>query len=134
MAVEKGMRKDFDRWNEKKKRLHTDAEHRLYHEREVWWCALGANVGFEQDGAGDEYRRPALILTGISKQTCVIIPLTAATNPHPLRPSLGLVGGREARALLSQMRVIDTKRLVRKMEYLNKEIFERIRKAAKDML
>ena len=51
-----------------------------------------------------------------------------------MRPSVGKVDDQEARALLSQMRVIDTKRLVRKIEYLDRKIFERIRKTAKDLL
>lgn len=128
------MIKDFDLWNEQKKSIHADAENRLYQTRELWWCALGTNIGFEQDGSGDEYRRPVIILKGLSKHTCFIIPLTTAVNDHPLRPSVGLIAGREARALLSQMRVVDSKRLVRKIGYLDRDIFERIRKAAKDLL
>ena len=128
------MKKDFDTWNENKKRIHTEGESKLYHERELWWCALGANVGAEQDGSLKEYRRPVLILKGLSRQTILVIPLTATPKHHPLRPSLGFVAGKEARALLSQMRVIDTKRLVRKIGYLDKDIFAKIRKAAKDLL
>jgi len=128
------MNKDFDLWNGQKKNIHTDAENKLYHAREVWWCALGANIGFEQDGSGGEYRRPVIILKGLSRQTCFVIPLTTAVNDHPLRPSVGRIAGKEARALLSQMRVVDSKRLVRKIGYLDRDIFERIRKAAKDLL
>ena len=128
------MKKDFDEWNKEKKHIHVDADNKLYHAREIWWCALGVNVGFEQDGSGDEYRRPVLILKGLSRQTCFIVPLTTAAGNHPLRPSIGIVGDKEARALLSQIRVIDTKRLVRKIGHLEKGIFERIRKTAKDLL
>lgn len=128
------MHKDFDAWNKLKKHIHAKNENRLYHEREIWWCSIGVNVGSEQDRSEIEYRRPVLILRGLSSQTCFVIPLTTATRKHSLRPSVGRVDGEKARALLSQMRVIDTKRLVRKVGYLNKEIFERIRKAAKDLL
>ena len=91
----------------------------FYHEREVWWCTLGVNVGSEENGSGEEYRRPALILKGLSVETCLIVPLTTSAKDHPLRVAMGLIGGKEARAILSQMRVIDTKRLVRKIEYLD---------------
>ena len=127
------MHKDFDTWNGYKKGLHSRPDAPFCHERELWWCALGVNVGFEQDGSGDEYRRPILILKGFSKQTCFVVPLTTATDTHALRPSVGLVDGKEARALLSQIRVIDTKRLVRKIGYLHKDIFARMRKTAKDL-
>src|SRR3989344_192482 len=100
------MEKDFDKWNNEKKGIHGQKSDVFYHEREVWWCSLGLNVGNEQDGSGSEYRRPVLILKGLSKQTCLMIPLTTATGEHALRPSIGTVAGKEARALLSQMRVI----------------------------
>ncbi|MEK7554041.1 MAG: type II toxin-antitoxin system PemK/MazF family toxin [Patescibacteria group bacterium] len=127
------MKKDFDGWNEQKKKTHERGDAPFCHKRELWWCALGVNIGFEQDGAGDEYRRPILVLKSLSKQTFLAIPLTAATKEHPLRPAIGLVEDKEARALLSQMRVIDTKRLVRKIGYLDTEVFALIRKAAKDL-
>jgi mRNA interferase MazF len=126
--------KDFDEWNKRKKEIHERRDAPFFHERELWWCSLGVNVGFEQDGAGAEYRRPVLILKGLSKQTFLAVPLTASAHRHPLRPSIGLVQGKEAHALLSQIRVIDSKRLVRKIGYLDKAIFERTRKSAKDIL
>ncbi|HXK31788.1 MAG TPA: type II toxin-antitoxin system PemK/MazF family toxin [Candidatus Paceibacterota bacterium] len=128
------MEKDFDSWNERKKQVHDRHDVPFCHAREIWWCALGVNIGFEQDGTGAEYRRPVLILKGLSTKTCIVVPLTTATKKHPLRPSMGTVDGKEAKALLSQIRVIDTKRLVRKIGYVNQKIFDRIRKAAKDLL
>jgi mRNA-degrading endonuclease toxin of MazEF toxin-antitoxin module len=128
------MQKDFDAWNEKKKLTDRRTDAPFCHTRELWWCALGANVGAEQDGSGDEYRRPVLILKGLSRTTSLVIPLTTSTSRHPLRPSVGRVDGKEACALLSQMRVIDTKRLVRKIGYLDSEVFNGIRIAAKALL
>jgi mRNA-degrading endonuclease toxin of MazEF toxin-antitoxin module len=128
------MKKDFDGWNEAKKRTDTRRGAPYYHEREVWWCTLGVNVGSEENGSGEEYRRPALILKGLSVETCLVVPLTTSAKVHPLRVAVGLIGGKQARAILSQMRVIDTRRLVRKIEYLDVDTFEQIRKAAKGML
>lgn len=70
----------------------------------------------------------------MSGQTCFIIPLTASVAEHPLRLSVGIVDGKEARALLSQMRLIDSKRLAKKIGYLDKNIFKQIRKTVKDIL
>ncbi len=126
--------KDFDAWNEKKKQVNERSDAPFCHARELWWCSLGLNVGSEQDGSGGEYRRPVLILKGLSAATSLVIPLTTSTRRHPLRPAVGLVDGKDASALLSQMRVIDTKRLVRKIGYLDKDTFRNIRNAAKGML
>jgi len=128
------MEKDFDGWNDHKKRLNARADAPRYHVREVWWCAVGINVGSEQDGKGARHARPVLVLRGLSRQTFLAVPLTTSARVHPLRPPIGFVGGKQAHALLSQMRVIDTKRLVRKIGYLGKKQFARIRKAARDML
>lgn len=127
------MKKDFDKWNEVKKR--TNAENpRLYTVREIWWCRFGINIGTEQDGRGTNFLRPAVILRGFGPDACLVVPLTTSTRRHPLRVSVGMVDGREARANLSQLRVVDTRRLVEKVGFLEKEIFANMRKAAKGLL
>lgn len=128
------MQKDFDGWNQQKKQTHERSHAPYAHERELWWCAVGVNIGFEQDGSGEEYRRPVLIIRGISRNTCIVVPLTASPQSHPLRISLGIVDGKEARAIISQLRVIDTKRLVRKIGRLDKTHFSTVKKAVKGNL
>ncbi len=128
------MEKDFDSWNASKKGINQRTSSPFYHAREIWWCSLGINVGFEQDGSGDEFRRPVLILKGFGRHTCLVVPLTKSDKAHPLRPSIGLVDGTEAHALLSQIRVLDTKRLVRKIGRLDQAIFSNIQKAVRDLL
>ncbi|MEI6296584.1 MAG: hypothetical protein WCO84_02960 [bacterium] len=44
------------------------------------------------------------------------------------------IEGKEASAIISQMRVIDIKRFANKISFIDMEIFERIRKAVKDIL
>jgi hypothetical protein len=65
------MQKDFDGWNEQKKSIHVASHAPLYHEREIRWCHLGTNIGFEQDGTGEGRSRPVLILKGFSREVCV---------------------------------------------------------------
>jgi hypothetical protein len=54
------MEKDFDRWNERKKRIDRHDDEILFHEREIWWSSLGVNVGSEQDGIAANFERPVL--------------------------------------------------------------------------
>lgn len=128
------MDKDFDTWNGQKKQINVRAQRIDYHEREVWWCWLGVNVGFEQDGTGEEYRRPVVIVRGLSKKTALVVPLTTSVRDHVLRPKVGLVGGKEARALISQIRVIDVRRLSQKIGYLNKDTFEELRERIRTLI
>lgn len=127
------MEKDFDAWNEVKKK--TDEEQpRLYTVRELWWCRLGVNVGTEQDGKGEWFVRPCVILRAFGPDACLVAPLTTSTREHPLRIAVGMVEGRDARANISQLRVIDTRRLERKIGFLEQDMFERVRKAARGLL
>jgi mRNA interferase MazF len=128
------MQKDFDTWNTRKKQIDSRDQTILYHEREIWWCWLGLNVGFEQDGTGKEFRRPVVIVTGLGPRTCLVVPLTTSPRSHRLRPSVGLVNGQEARALLSQIRVIDVRRLSQKLEYLSQSHFEALKQVIREMI
>ncbi len=126
------MQKDFDGWNEVKKKTHVERP-RLYTTREIWWCRLGVNIGTEQDGNPENFVRPVLILLGLGPNACVIVPLTTSKRQHPFRIPIGLVDGREARANISQLRVIDTRRLGEKIIFLDKERFAHIRKTVRDL-
>ena len=128
------MQKDFDGWNEEKKETNAREDILLYHERDVRWCRLGTNIGFEQDGTGTDHSRPVLILRGFSRSACLVVPLTTSAKQNPYHVSVGIIGNRPAFAIISQVRLIDTKRLDQKITILDKNIFEKIRKAVKDML
>ena len=128
------LNKNFSEWNTQKQVIHNSGINKLYGVREIWWCNLGVNIGCEQDGTKAEKSRPVLILKGLSKNTCFAIPLTTSLSKHPLRIFLGEIDGRNASAIISQIRVVDTKRLFRKIKKLNKEKFEEIRKAVKNLI
>jgi mRNA interferase MazF len=123
------MQKDFDRWTKHKKQLHVAADRPFYHAREIWWCAVGVNVGNELDGTGKEHDRPALILRGFNPQTFVGIALIGHPRTGPYYFPLGVIDDREAVANLSQMRLYDTKRLIRKFGTLDERTFRELAKA-----
>lgn len=128
-------KKDFDMWNEEKKKTHANEEYLpLYYEREVRWCRLGANVGFEQDGTGEDFSRPVLILRGFSRHVCLAVPLTTSSKKNPYYIDLGIVANKKAAVIISQLRLIDTRRLDQHIATINKTNFERIRKAVKGLL
>ncbi len=126
------MKKDFDGWNKVKKDTHGMHPH-LYTVREIWWCRLGTNIGTEQDGKGEWYVRPCVIMRGFGPDACLVIPLTTSSREHTLRIPIGLVEGQEAKANLSQIRVIDARRLESKIDFLEKSMFSKLRKAARDL-
>jgi hypothetical protein len=72
------MLKDFDTWNSRKKTIDLSAINPPYLERDIWWCSLGVNIGFEENGDNENSERPVIIFRGFSKELCWIIPLTTS--------------------------------------------------------
>ena len=134
MWQDAAMKKDFDSWNEQKKKLNDREDILLYHERDIRWCQLGINVGFEQDGTGAQRARPVLILKAFSREVCLAVPLTTSKKRNPYHISIGEVAGRDEAVIISQLRLIDTKRLDQKIGFLSKDTFNQIRKAVKGLL
>ena len=129
------MKKNFNEWNEQKKKADANDKYLpLYKEREIRWCRLGVNIGFEQDGTGKEFSRPVLILKGFSRHVCLVVPLTTSTKENPYYLSVGTIDGKNARVIISQIRLIDTRRLDQHITFIDKKLFETIRKTVKDML
>jgi len=118
------MVKLFDLWNLNKKIINEHEKVRYCHEREIWWCSVGVNVGFEQDGTGQYFDRPVIVIRGFNKNLFFGVALTTKKKSGKFFYSVGEVDSQEATAILSQVRVIDTKRLVRKNGVLDKACFD----------
>lgn len=128
------MSKNFDAWNNEKKQINESRKNKYYHEREIWWCSLGINIGFEQDGTGKEYQRPVLVLRGFSSHVCLVVPLTTSPKDNPYHIPVGVIGDRLSFAITSQIRLIDTKRFINKIAVIQKSKFEKIKKAVRDLI
>ncbi|MBI4385264.1 type II toxin-antitoxin system PemK/MazF family toxin [Candidatus Parcubacteria bacterium] len=121
------MKKDFDKWNEGKKRINErDTADVYFYEREIWWCALGVNVGFEQDGTGETFERPIVIIKKYNPQVFLAVPLSATSKRGKYYTPLGLVDGRDAVAILSQLRLLDCKRLTNRIGILDSSTFDKL--------
>ncbi|MCL5781747.1 MAG: type II toxin-antitoxin system PemK/MazF family toxin [Patescibacteria group bacterium] len=128
------MKKKFNRWNKLKKVIHDDGENHFYHEREIWWCSLVVNVGFEEDGKGSQFERPVLIIRGFSRRLCWIVPLSSSPKINPYYIPIGMVDGEIASALISHLRLIDNKRFINRVGYLDREVFQKTKQAIKALL
>lgn len=70
------MSKHFDEWNSVKK--ETDIlKAPIYKEREVYYMRMGHNIGHEQNGKGDEFVRPVIVLNRLSREMFIGIPLSS---------------------------------------------------------
>lgn len=110
------MHKDFDSWNKEKKQ--TDKREVgydfFYYPREIWWCAIGVNVGVETDGKHENFERPVLIIKKFNKDMFWGIPLTTNEKIGEFYQKITHDEG-ISWAALSQIKTFSTKRLLRKI-------------------
>jgi mRNA interferase MazF len=129
------MEKDFDRWNKLKKAINTSGEsERVYfHDGDIWWARVGVNIGFEIDGKHKQFARPVIVPKKYNQYSFLALPLTTAVRSNRWRVAIGTVAGKDAFAVLSQLRNLDSLRLYQKIGHVDPELLMRIKKTASRM-
>lgn len=122
--------KNFDGWNEEKKRLHGDNRLVYAYPREIWWCALGVNIGAETDGKNTNFERPVLAMRIYNKDTLLVLPITTREKNDKFHCAVRAKSS-TVWIKLTQARVISHHRLVRKLDILSVKEFEKVRQAFK---
>lgn len=128
------MAKDFQKWHDKKAEVDQIEKRPFFHEREIWFCHLGINIGFEQDGSGDDFQRPVLIIRKFNNEVCWVISLSKTDKRGKYYFAFKFDDKITSVAILSQIKLMDTKRLSRKIGELNKEEFVQLTNKIKALL
>jgi mRNA interferase MazF len=129
------MKRNFDKWNKRKIMLDAEARKPLFHEREIWWCAIGANLGFEQDGKHDNFERPILILRKYSANLFFGLPLTSVERKGKFYFEINYGGKyQNGYVILSQGRTLSPNRLLRKIHRIGNATFQKILKKHNELL
>jgi len=129
------MKKDYKIWMPVKSEINNkELCPKGIKEREIWICNVGDNVGFEEDGKGNDFTRPVLILKVFSKRFCYIVPLSKTEKRGKYYYAFDGNTGKTSVALLSQIRVIDTMRLRHKIGITDKKDFDKIKKRVIDLM
>ena len=116
--------KQFDEWNEKKKEIHYARNLPLYHEREIWWLAIGENIGAEINGKGTDFLRPVLIIRKYG-DLFFGVPLSSQIHQGMWYDQFEYKGKPQC-VLLSQASTFSTNRLRYKMGRMPMPVFQRI--------
>jgi mRNA interferase MazF len=106
--------KDFDNWSIRKRKVHGIDLRPMFKERDVWWCSLGVNIGDEQDGKGENFTRPVLVFKKFNRNIFLGIPLSTQLKENIFYHRVNFKGIEQS-LLISQIRLIDAKRLRDKM-------------------
>jgi len=125
------MEKDFWTWHSKKEKVDEKATRVFFHEREIWFCHLGTNVGFEQDGKGENFGRPIVVFRKFNNEVFWGVPLTTRTKGgkfyFPI--TIGIGDDTSRKAILSQLRLLDAKRLYQKIGTIDSATHKRLEEA-----
>ncbi|KKT40901.1 hypothetical protein A2W54_00865 [Candidatus Giovannonibacteria bacterium RIFCSPHIGHO2_02_43_13] len=125
------MKKDFQRWHGKKSSINEIKKRPFFHEREIWFCYLGANIGFEQDGSGEEFLRPILIIRKFNNEIFWGVPLTKSAKKTSKKSEryyfdFSFIINVKSVAILSQIRLIDARRLSRNIGVMHNDEFVKL--------
>lgn len=119
------MHKNFDGWNQQKKALQKGFEFLSIHEREIWWCSLGLNLGDEEDGKNFFFERPVLVLKKFNNRIAWILPLTSKPKSGNYYHAL-FYDGNVSTVILSQIRLVSVKRFRRFIRKISLDQFAEI--------
>ena len=118
--------KHFPEWMGLKEDIHSSGRLPNIKEGEIWWCAIGENVGVEINGKSQAFSRPILIFKKLSKFGFMGIPLTS--QPHQGDWYVHFVfNGKTQIATLAQARVVSVSRLYDKLGEISDSDFELIK-------
>lgn len=130
------MSKRFDEWNAVKKETDSLLSP-IFKEREVYYMRLGDNVGHEQNGKGDKFVRPVIVLKRLSRDMFIGIPLSSQIKSGSFYHTITFSkNGIETinNAIVAQIRLFSARRLLNKIGMIHKDEFNELKKSLADLL
>lgn len=129
------MKKDFDKWNKEKKLVDKKSINRdlFFYPREIWWCSAGLNIGVEADGKNENFERPVLIIKKFNAEMIWVLPLTTREKQNKYHYKLEHENIKSW-VILSQIKTISTKRLLRKIGSISVSDFGEVSSRVQSLL
>jgi mRNA interferase MazF len=121
------MEKDFDTWNKEKKLVDKKTVNRdlFFYPREIWWCSTGLNIGVEANGKHENFERPMLIIKKFNADMIWALPITTREKQDRYHYQLEHED-LKSWIILSQIKTISTKRLLRKISSIPDADFKKV--------
>ncbi|MBU1657586.1 type II toxin-antitoxin system PemK/MazF family toxin [bacterium] len=127
----------FNKWNEVKKIVQDENILVGFKNRDIFYMNMGKNIGYEQDGKGENFVRPVVVVKGFNKDIFFGIPLSTKLKEGKFYYQFSFKKQDETItniALLSQMRLFSTKRLLNKIGVIGKEDFQELKNKFKVLI
>ena len=120
------MENEYSDWMILKEKIHKSGSVTKFSEGQIWWAALGKNIGVEINGKHRDFSRPVVIFKKLSHQCFLAIPLTSQPHSGTWYTEFAFRGKQEY-AVLSQIRMLSVSRLCNRMGKLSTGDFKKIR-------
>ena len=124
----------FIDWTKVKIQIHLSDKFVYFRDGEIWWASIGVNIGHEEQGKNKNFERPIVVLKKFNRYVLWAIPLTTKTkidNPYYYQYRLY---GKEYAAILPQLKLISSKRLLRRISMFPSDDYEKIKEQIKKLL
>ncbi len=127
---------NFDTWNGKKKQIENSTVELdcFPYEKEVWMCSLGKNLGSEQNGSGETFSRPVLIVKKFNNQIFWVVPLSTKQKGFDFYYNFSDQNSQNISVVLAQLRLVSIKRFNRNLYKMPQEHFDAVRTRLKGFL
>ncbi len=117
--IEKILKK-FEIWFGLKIKLDKIEKFPRFREGEIWFAHLGENIGHEENGKGDKFLRPVIIIKKFNQNLFYCVPTSSIKKDNPYYYEIFLEKkNKNIYALLSQIKTMDARRLSYKMTKLS---------------
>ncbi|OGI77250.1 hypothetical protein A3B85_02200 [Candidatus Nomurabacteria bacterium RIFCSPHIGHO2_02_FULL_37_13] len=127
---------DFDRWNNIKKDINAQKVNTILFPQlgEIWMCALGKNIGREQNGGGKNFSRPMLVIKKFNNEIFWVLPLSTKQKKIDFYYNFKDKNNQDVSVIISQIRLIYIKRFERKLYDMDTPDVVEIKKRLREYL
>ena len=117
--------KNYRQWMGTKSFINNNGIRRSFKEGDIWWAAVGENVGVEIDGKSRKYSRPVLILKKHSSLFFTAVPLSTQIHTGTWYVQFDFRGKTQT-AVVVQAKPMDVSRLYERIGEVSKGDYSKI--------
>ncbi|KKP55890.1 MAG: hypothetical protein UR50_C0014G0005 [Parcubacteria group bacterium GW2011_GWC1_34_10] len=130
----KSILKIFTDWTKIKVAVHLSEKEVYPKVKEIWWASLGQNIGVEINGKNENFERPVLILKVFNNNFILVVPISSTKKEGRYYYIFKNTENKNNILILSQLKSISSKRLIRKVGDMSSEDFMIIRDKIKKLI
>ena len=126
----------FQQWSKLKIYIHLnkDSNELYFREKQIWWVSIGQNIGIEANGKNRSFERPVIILKKFNAEAFLGVTLSSKKKVGTYYFQLSGNTPKPSFVNLSQIKLMSSKRLIRKISELPAAEFDTIRRLIKEYL